>query len=141
MGIHNKELVANKPVRWELAVEPEVETLPEVPAAVLRRAFQHLSPRERDGALRQRLVPVAWLPNITLYADGNEATRTQQTSTRKKSSHGSHQRRLRPLCDAGWGLYSHSVPVMDLSKVTPTFRLVKDFLLSRSFGRGVYWLA
>ncbi|MEP6827301.1 MAG: glycosyltransferase [Aestuariivirga sp.] len=84
MGIHNKELVANKPESWELAVEPEVETLPEVPAAVLRRAFQHLSPSERDGALRQRLVPVAWLPNITLYADGNEATTTQQAPTRKK---------------------------------------------------------
>ena len=59
MGIHNKELVANKPARWELAVEPEVETLPEVPAAVLRRAFQHLSPSEYECHLGGIIAGVA----------------------------------------------------------------------------------
>ena len=84
MGIHHKELVANKPVLWELAEEPEVVALPEVPASVLRRAFQHLSPSERDGALRQRLLPVAWLPNITLYADGGNENKIRSRTTRRK---------------------------------------------------------
>ena len=84
MGIHNRELAANKPVGWELAVVPEADLLPEVPASVLRRAFHHLNSNERDGVLRQRLLPVAWLPNMTLYADGNERPNIRHSASRRK---------------------------------------------------------
>ena len=84
MGVHHKGLVAIKPHHDELAVEPEHETLPEVPITVLKRAFDRLNQKERDIALRERLVPVAWLPHITLYADGNHRLWPQPFSSRNK---------------------------------------------------------
>ncbi len=78
MGVDHKGLAAIKPHHNELVIEPEGETLPEVPIAVLQRAFERLNQKERDVALSQRLVPVAWLPHITLYADGNDQPEPEQ---------------------------------------------------------------
>ena len=84
MGIHHKGLLAIKPHSDELVIEPEDEALPEVPIAVLKRAFDRLNAAEREVALRERLVPVAWLPHVTLYADGNDRALPLPDSSQKK---------------------------------------------------------
>ncbi len=52
----------------DIATEPLV-VLPEVPRSLLRRILDHMTPAERAFALQNRLVPIAWLPHLTLYAD------------------------------------------------------------------------
>ncbi|MDE2384152.1 MAG: glycosyltransferase [Alphaproteobacteria bacterium] len=40
-----------------------------MPPPLLKRVLRHMSAEERALALRQRLVPITWLPHVTLYAD------------------------------------------------------------------------
>ncbi len=84
MGVHHKGLIAIKCYPVARVVEPHDSVLPEVPITVLKRAFDRLNQNERDVVLRERLVPVAWLPHATLYADGNSIIRPGQFSLSKR---------------------------------------------------------
>ena len=84
MGIHHKGLVGIEPHYDELLVEQGNKTLPEVTVAVLKRAFERLNSADREVALRERLVPVTWLPHVTLYADGNDRALPFQSSPEKR---------------------------------------------------------
>ena len=103
MGVHHKGLVAIKPHRHELLVELGLEPLPEVPNTVLKRAFDRLNPDERDFALRERLVPVAWLPHVTLYADANHARLLPQNRIETKVVARVTPRNFMAAVRAWWG--------------------------------------
>lgn len=76
MGVHNLKFAASEPLDLVAGAKKGVgpdksgpDTLPMVPASLLKRIFMHLNAEERALALQQRLVAVAWLPHTTLYAD------------------------------------------------------------------------
>ncbi len=57
---------------FHIIEKPEEGPLPEVPQSVLHRALNHLTGDELALALRERLVPMAWLPHVTLYAEAGQ---------------------------------------------------------------------
>ena len=50
------------------SAETAVPPLPLVPSSVLAASLRRLTPGEIDLALKQKLVPIAWLPGQTIYA-------------------------------------------------------------------------
>jgi len=73
MGVEYQAFAYDEPTSFpgqakDIAAPPTV-VLPEVPHSILQRVLCHMTPVERAYALQNRLVPIAWLPHMTLYAD------------------------------------------------------------------------
>lgn len=103
MGVHHKGLAASKAYQDEFLVAPEHYPLPEVPISDLKRAFERLNSIERDIALRERLVPVAWMQHITLYADGAGADQPFRNTSHKKVVSTIDPRTFAAAVRAWWG--------------------------------------
>ncbi len=59
------------PGHEDIAATPQ-SVLPEVPDETIAWAFRHMDPDEFQLALQRKLVPVAWYPQATLYADASD---------------------------------------------------------------------
>ena len=121
LGVHHKGLVAIKPHYDKLVVDPEDERLPEVSVAVLKRAFERLNLAEREAVLRERLVPVAWLPHITLYADGNDGAQPLAVIPQKKVVARIAPRTFAAIVLSSWGHDLTKRACNELKLSQPTF--------------------
>ena len=74
------------PFHRPMAVEAEVAAplaigiLPEVPNTYLKQIFARLSAEDKARLLQDKVVPVAWLPHLTLYAAVGETARARAES-------------------------------------------------------------
>ncbi len=119
--------MAIKPHYDELLVEPEHEKLAEVPVAVLKRAFERLNKAEQEVVLRERLVPVAWLPHLILYADGNERLLPFSVKQQKKVIARVAPRIFSAMVRSCWGTDLTKRACNELKQNQPTFSSSQRF--------------
>jgi cellulose synthase/poly-beta-1,6-N-acetylglucosamine synthase-like glycosyltransferase len=91
MGVQYQAFVGSEPTAVagsdnDIAIQIPV-VLPEVPQMMMRRLLRHMNAAELSNALQRRLVPITWLPHMTLYADAAPSEQWRAWPPTKMSEH------------------------------------------------------